>query len=184
MALYSRNWFVYFTVLKNDEQEVLRTMCPFSSLQTQMNLQLCFINNSESEDEEEQEVGKKELKNTQVKNRGSRKWFYWLSWTWFLYIGPSPCVSGHRCWWRKVPFRSSRTLNLLPKHRIPNSGAWRTLWRIYGLEWGQTTEPWWESNDATLFCQSGPPQSSPWLPPMDRSCVDAAEPEALTSAEH
>lgn len=43
----------------------------FSSLQTQMNLQLCFINNSESEDEEEQEVGKKELKNTQVKNRGS-----------------------------------------------------------------------------------------------------------------
>lgn len=54
-------------------------MCPFSSLQTQMNLQLCFINNSESEEEEEQEVGKKELKNTQVKNRGSRKWLYWLS---------------------------------------------------------------------------------------------------------
>lgn len=31
-----------------------------------MNLQLCFINNSESEDEEEQEVGNKELKNSQV----------------------------------------------------------------------------------------------------------------------
>lgn len=138
------------------------TMCPFSSLQTQMNLQLCFINNSESEEEEEQEVGKKELKNTQVKNRGSRKWLYWLSWTWFSYFGPSPCVSGHRCWWRKVPFRSSRALNLLPKHRIPNSGAWRTHWRIYGLEWGQTTEPWWESNAATHFCQSGsPPPSLP-----------------------
>lgn len=38
----------------------------FSSLHTQMNLQLCFINNSESEDEEEQEVGNKELKNSQV----------------------------------------------------------------------------------------------------------------------
>ncbi|TNM93452.1 schwannomin-interacting protein 1 [Takifugu flavidus] len=36
-----------------------------SRLQTQMNLQLCFINNSESEDEEEPEVGKKEPKNTQ-----------------------------------------------------------------------------------------------------------------------
>lgn len=36
-----------------------------SRLHTQMNLQLCFINNSESEDEEEQEVSKKELKNSQ-----------------------------------------------------------------------------------------------------------------------
>lgn len=35
----------------------------FFSLHTQMNLQLCFINNSESEEEEEQEVGKK---NSQV----------------------------------------------------------------------------------------------------------------------
>lgn len=40
-----------------------------------MNLQLCFINNSESEDEEEQDVGKKDLKSAQVK-RGSRNWFY------------------------------------------------------------------------------------------------------------
>lgn len=31
-----------------------------------MNLQLCFINNSESEDEEEQKVSKAEMKNSQV----------------------------------------------------------------------------------------------------------------------
>lgn len=69
--------FIYFaTILKNDHQQLCGNMLIFSSLQTQMNLQLCFINNSESEDEEEQEVGKKELKNTQVKNRGSWKRFY------------------------------------------------------------------------------------------------------------
>lgn len=34
------------------------------------------------------------------------------------------------------------------------------------------------------FVRVDPPQSPPWLPPMDRSCVDAAELEALTSAEH
>lgn len=44
-----------------------------SRLQTQMNLQLCFINNSESEEEEEkaEENGKEEEKSTRVMKRGS-----------------------------------------------------------------------------------------------------------------
>lgn len=44
-------------------------VCASSSLQTQMNLQLCFINNSESEEEEEEEGGeisKKDGSNTRV----------------------------------------------------------------------------------------------------------------------
>lgn len=46
-----------------------RPVCVSSSLQTQMNLQLCFINNSESEEEDEEKGGEmsmKEKSSTQV----------------------------------------------------------------------------------------------------------------------
>lgn len=142
--------------------------CVSSSLQTQMNLQLCFINNSESEEEEDEEekkkgeIGKKESGNTRVStpktSRVQSKRKLRQVWEISTVLHPMSCYYNiqyilsmlfhtvlRHCWWREGLFRSIRILSLLPSRRNQNPEASGTLWGTYETDWEQTTKLWWGS---------------------------------------